>query len=212
MGVRFAGFAVILDLGDNTLNLSQFAIAAVPVLMACSLVLLIGFGWRGTQIALSVQYLAVFWLVTLNWPIGMAAVKLVVGLMASAVLANTQPDAAAGEKDSLPGSGRIFRGLAALLVWIVVISVSPSVMSMTHASQETSLGSLVLMSMGLLQMAMNRHPARVVIGMLTFLSGFEILYAALEVSVLVAGLLAVINLSLALVGAYLSASPSMESD
>jgi hypothetical protein len=198
--------------------LSQYAIAAVPILMACSLVLLIGFGWRGTQIALSVQYLAVFWLVTLSWPIGMAAVKLVVGLMASAVLANTQTgappalSAPSGNSDSLPRSGRIFRGLAALLVWIVILSVSPSIISMTHVSQETSLSSLVLMSMGLLQMGMNRHPARVVIGLLTFLSGFEILYAALEVSVLVAGLLAAINLSLALVGGYLAAVPSMESD
>jgi hypothetical protein len=194
------------------MNLSQYAIAAVPILMACSLVLLIGFGWRGTQIALSVQYLAVFWLVTLSWPIGMAAVKLVVGLMASAVLANTQPGASDGETDVLPRSGRVFRALAALLVWIVVISVSPSIMSMTHVGQETSLGSLVLMSMGLLQMGMNRRPARVVIGLLTFLAGFEILYAALEVSVLVAGLLAAINLALALVGAYLAAVPSMDND
>jgi hypothetical protein len=183
--------------------------------MACSLVLLIGFGWRGTQIALSVQYLAVFWLVTLSWPIGMAAVKLVVGLMASAVLANTQTGASTAlnnRSDNLPRSGRIFRGLAALLLWIVIISVSPTIMSMTHVGQETSLGSLVLMSMGLLQMGMNRHPARVVIGLMTFLAGFEILYAALEVSVLVAGLLAAINLSLALVGAYLAAVPAMESD
>ncbi len=194
--------------------LSDYAIAAVPILMACSLLLLIGFGWRGTQIALSVQYLAVFWLVTLSWPIGLAAVKLVVGLMASAVLANTQTSSGsgAGESTALPRSGRIFRGIAALLVWIVIISVSPSIMAMTHVSQATSLGSLVLMSMGLLQMGMNRHPARVVIGLLTFLAGFEVLYAALEVSVLVAGLLAAINLSLALVGAYLAAAPSMEID
>jgi len=194
------------------MNFFQYAITAVPILMACSLVLLIGFGWRGTQIALSMMYLAVFGLVTLSWPIGMAAVKLVVGLMASAVLANTQAGASTAISDVLPRSGRIFRALAALLVWIVIISFSPTIMSITHTSQATSLGSLVLMSMGLLQMGMNRHPARVVIGLLTFLAGFEILYAALEVSVLVAGLLAAINLSLALVGAYLAAVPSMESD
>ena len=46
------------------------------------------------------------------------------------------------------------------------------------------------------------------IGLLTFLSGFEILYAALENSVLVAGLLAAINLGLALVGAYLASAPA----
>jgi hypothetical protein len=38
---------------------------------------------------------------------------------------------------------------------------------------------------------------------MTVLSGFEILYAAVEGSVLVAALLAIINLGLALVGSYL---------
>jgi hypothetical protein len=40
-------------------------------------------------------------------------------------------------------------------------------------------------------------------GLMTVLSGFEILYSTVESSVLVAALLAVINLGLALVGAYL---------
>ena len=194
------------------MNLAQYAIVAVPILMVCSLVLLIGFGWRGTQIALSIQYLAVFWLVTLSWPIGMAAVKLIVGLMASAVLATTQGSANPGETAAVPLSGRVFRTLTAVLVWIVIFSVSPVIMSMTNVNQATSLGCLVLMSMGLLQMGMNQQPARVVIGLLTFLAGFEILYASLEVSVLVAGLLAAINLALALVGAYLTAAPTMEID
>jgi hypothetical protein len=192
------------------MNLNQFVVAAIPILMLSSLVLLVGLGWRGTQIALSVQYLAVFWLVTLNWPIGMAAVKLVVGLMASAVLATTQ--SSANEASAIPRSGQVFRGIAAVLIWIVVFSASPAVITLTHVRQETSLGSLMLISMGLLQMGMNRQPARVVIGLLSFLAGFEILYAALESSVLVAGLLAAINLSLALVGAYLASSPAMESD
>jgi hypothetical protein len=38
---------------------------------------------------------------------------------------------------------------------------------------------------------------------MTVLSGFEIIYSTVESSVLVAALLAVINLGLALVGAYL---------
>jgi hypothetical protein len=194
------------------MNLSQISILAVPILMVASLVLLIGLDWRWTQIALSVQYLGMFGLVILSWPIGMAAVKLVVGLMASAVLATTQPGNNPAKGETLPLSGRIFRILAALLVWIVIFSVSQSVMDLLHVTQATSLGGIILMSMGLLQMGMNSQAARVVIGLLTFLSGFEILYAALENSVLVAGLLAAINLSLALVGAYLASAASMDRD
>jgi hypothetical protein len=41
-----------------------------------------------------------------------------------------------------------------------------------------------------------------VIGLLTVLAGFEILYAAVESSILVTALLAVVNLGLALAGAF----------
>jgi len=194
------------------MNFSQAAILAVPILMVTSLVLLVGLDWRGTQIALSIQYAGMFWLVTLSWPVGMAAVKLVVGLMAGAVLATTQPGTNPGETGSLPLSGRIFRVLAALLVWIVIFSTIQPIIGLLHTGLPTGLGGVILMGMGLLQMGMNRQPARVVIGLLTFLSGFEILYAALENSVLVAGLLAAINLGLALVGAYLATAASMEPD
>jgi hypothetical protein len=47
------------------------------------------------------------------------------------------------------------------------------------------------------------NPLRMVLGLLTFLAGFEVLYAGLEFSVLVAGLMAAINLGLALAGTYL---------
>jgi predicted phage tail protein len=66
--------------------------------------------------------------------------------------------------------------------------------------------------MGILQLGFRTDPLSSVLGLLTFLSGFEILYAAIEQSTLVAGLLAVINLSLALVGAYLILAPQMAGD
>jgi hypothetical protein len=58
------------------------------------------------------------------------------------------------------------------------------------------------MGVGLLHLGMTTRPFRVIIGLLTVLAGFEILYAAVESSVLVAGLLAAINLGLALLGSY----------
>jgi hypothetical protein len=42
------------------------------------------------------------------------------------------------------------------------------------------------------------------------LSGFEIVYAALESSAMIAGLLATADLGLALAGAYLIVAPTME--
>jgi hypothetical protein len=53
---------------------------------------------------------------------------------------------------------------------------------------------------------LNAHPLRVVLALLVFFSGFEILYAMVERSTLVAGLLALVNLALAMIGAYLQAA------
>jgi hypothetical protein len=59
-------------------------------------------------------------------------------------------------------------------------------------------------------LSLTSDPLRVIIGLLTSLSGFEIIYAAVETSTLVTGLLAGVNLGLALVGAYLLIAPTME--
>jgi hypothetical protein len=71
-------------------------------------------------------------------------------------------------------------------------------------------GSFILIGIGLLQLSLSSNPLRVIIGLLTALSGFEILYAVIESSILVMGLLAGVNLGLALVGAYLLIAPTME--
>ena len=74
---------------------------------------------------------------------------------------------------------------------------------MADAGYAITGGSLILIGMGLLHLGITSYILRVVIGLMTVLSGFEILYSAVEGSILVAALLATINLGLALVGAYL---------
>ena len=81
---------------------------------------------------------------------------------------------------------------------------------MPGAEMEQVWGGLILIGIGLLQLGLTAQPLRVVLGILTVLSGFEILYAVAESAVLVAGLLASVNLGLALVGAYLLTSPDLE--
>jgi hypothetical protein len=73
-----------------------------------------------------------------------------------------------------------------------------------------AIGGILLTTMGLLQLGMTTQILRVILGLLTTLSGFEILYAAMEGSSLVAALLVVVNLGLGLVGAYLLTVASEE--
>ena len=81
-----------------------------------------------------------------------------------------------------------------------------------NASYEQLLGSLLLASMGILHLGVTDNPFRVAVGLLTVLSGFEIIYAAVETSVLVAGFFALLALGISLLGSYLMAVPTNEVD
>ncbi len=179
---------------------------AVILIFITSAGLLIVRDWRWSIILLSVQYFGMFVLVLQHWPLGMASVKVVAGWMSAAILGMTRSGFPSDEFDdeSIWPRGRIFRLFMAAMVVMIVAAVTPGVDTvMADAGYSITAASLILIGMGLLHLGITSYILRVVIGLMTVLSGFEILYAAVERSVLVAGLLAVINLGLALVGAYL---------
>jgi hypothetical protein len=143
----------------------------------------------------------------------LALVKILAGWMTGVVLVisvMTSPGTWVEEERAQP-SGVLFRLLAAGLVGMVIVSIAPKVaIWMPGVDPRQVWGGLILCGMGLLHLGLTAQPLRVVLGLLTVLSGFEILYAAVESSTLVAGLLAGVNLGLALVAAYLLAAPGME--
>ncbi len=183
---------------------------AVVLLFAASLSILLTRDWRRSLAFLAVQYVGVFLLIQTHWTLSMAAVKLVTGWMVATILSITRtaqyPEFAAAPDRSLPES-RLFRILAAILLLLVVLAATTSMVELLPGIGVPEVaGSLILMTMGLLHLGLTIQPLRVVIGLLTVLAGFEIIYAVVETSTLVAALLSLINLGLALVGAYLLTS------
>ncbi|HEX5837462.1 MAG TPA: hypothetical protein VFY26_06500 [Anaerolineales bacterium] len=179
---------------------------AVVILLITSAGLLIVRDWRWTMVLLAIQYLGMFVLTLQHWPLGMSSVKLVAGWMSAATLGMTRsgfPSEGIEEQGIWP-RGRLFRLFAAGIVLLIVAATTPTVDTiMADAGYAVTSGSLLLIGMGLLHLGITSHILRVVIGLLTVLAGFEILYSAVEGSILVAALLAAINLGLALVGAFL---------
>ena len=105
----------------------------------------------------------------------------------------------------------VFRFFAGGLVILIVVSLSPLIIDwIPSVSLAQVWGAGLLFGMGFLHLGFIVRPFRVVLALLTILSGFEILYAAVEESTLVAGMLAGINLGLALVGAYALITPRVE--
>ncbi len=191
------------------MTLESLGFVPVLLVMATTLVLLWRLSWRWTLAALILQYLGVFWMVAENWPLGLSLVKVVVGLVASGVLTSSLTGKQ-DESKAFDRVGALFRSLVAVFIWIIIYLTTPTIEAWLTDEREILWGGLVLAGVGLIQLGMTIQPVRVAIGLLTFLSGFEVLFAGLESSVLVAGLLAVINLAIALVGVYLAALPEGE--
>ena len=184
-----------------------FSWIVIILIATTSVGLLLAYDWRWLIIWLSIQYAGMFILTLQNWPLGMASVKVVAGWMSAAILGMTRSGLSqedANEAQSLLPRGRFFRLFAAGIIVLVVAATTPRVDTiMADAGFAITAGSLLMIGMGLLHLSVTDHILRVTIGLMTVLSGFEALYATVEGSVLVAALLAVINLGLALVGAYL---------
>ena len=109
----------------------------------------------------------------------------------------------------------LFRVLVGGMVALVVFSLVPDVAVFLNDYVEGVNipqlgGGLLLLGMGLAMLGLTATPLRVALALLIMFSGFEILYAIVEDSTLVAGLLALVNLALASIGAYLHVVPNYE--
>ena len=182
-----------------------FATLAFVVIVMASMVILVFRDWRINAAALALQYLAAFILVTLSWPIGMAIVKLITGWMATAAIAFTCLRQKSDDSQAEPTASLFFRGLAGLLIVLLIFIVAPSVQASVFPGVNLMIlqAGLMLLGMSLMQLGMNSEPYLVIISLLSFLTGFEVIHAALELSTLLTGLLVIVNLGLSLAGVYL---------
>jgi hypothetical protein len=177
---------------------------AFVFIVITAMVILIFRDWRINVIALAVQYLAGFFLVTLSWPIGMAIIKLIVGWMATAAIALTclrQMNTDAPDEST---ASLFFRSLAGLLVILVIIVVAPTLRENIFSQLDLVIvqGGLMLFGMSLMQLGTNSEPYLTMMSLLSMMLGFEVIHAGIELSTLLTGLLAIVNLGLALVSVY----------
>lgn len=183
--------------------LENFSFIAVLLAGIFSLLILILSSWRRCLAAFAFLSLPVAWLCAISLSPSMAGIKLLVVVMAAVMLAAApeERELRVGDKNEMPG--KVFRLMTALLVLIVIIPLEQGLEGWVPGSANIRLGGMLLIGMGLLQLGFSNRPGRAILGLLTFLTGFEILYSALESSLMITGLLAVITLGLAFTGAFL---------
>jgi hypothetical protein len=187
----------------------------LPLIVICgaSLILFLNSSWRWNIIALSIQYVGVFWLVLTLWPTGLAAVILVSGLMSAAIIGSSASEEIINSKTIQFSTKEEIRFKVVLwfVILLMVLAIIPKIIVWLPLSEIIILGSLLLIGIGLLQLSIANEPYRIIFGLLTVLSGFEIIYAGLERSVLVAGVLSIITLGISFIGVFISQIRNEES-
>lgn len=190
---------------------------AVAVILATSTAMLINRDWRVSLGALALQYLAMFWLITRHLPFVMGSAKLITGWMVVAILGMTRLGLTniEQEEDSFFPRGESFRIALMGIITLVTTGAAPRIeVAIPGLGLPVIAGGFLLIGSGIVHLGVTSNLLRVILGLLTMLAGFEILYAAVESAILVTGLLALVNLGLGMIGSYLmlAGSPALESE
>ena len=184
--------------------MTALASPAFIIIVVTAMIILIFRDWRINAGALALQYVAVFILVSISWPIGFAIIKLIVGWMATASIALTCMRQLTSNSPPEPTASLFFRGLAGILVILVIFVLSPSLQATMFPRVNVLIiqGGIMLIGMALMQLGTNAEPYLTIFSLLSLLAGFEVIHAALELSTLLTGLMVIVNLGLALIGVY----------
>jgi hypothetical protein len=203
---------------------------AVIVILVTAALIALFWDWRLALLALIIQYLAASLLFADLLDPRLAIIKLFVGMFVCLILYITArqvnygriPDDLTAEETArfkqdskryAVGRWTISRDFAiraiatALALLLVFIITQLSTFRLPGVPQELphiNTAILILMSLGLVGLAASRDPIPAGMGLFTFLTGFELYYAALDQSVTMLAALAALNLAVALAIAYLA--------
>jgi len=159
---------------------------------------------RFRLVAIAIQYAVLFWVVSTSLSLGLALVKLIVGWTAIALLGASLWNASRIRPASFSWSQQVFRLLSGGMIIGLSFSFSSSPSTWLPVEMLYLRSGITLAGCGLLMNGFSRHPSMAILGLLEVLSGFELIYAFLVDSVLMTGMLALVTLGLAGIGAYLT--------
>jgi hypothetical protein len=194
------------------------AMPAVAGLLITAGILVVAREWRLNVIALTVQYFFVVLLLTRQIQLEVAAVKGLIGWLICMVFYLTERRADALERSAEAGkpvpaqrwqrwmmSARAsFHLLAVILIAVAAYTAALRIpLPETEVPRDITLACYLLAGLGVLLIGISESPMQVGLGLLTCLSGFDLVYVALEPSLALAGLLGGVSFLIALAAAYL---------
>lgn len=199
--------------------------AAYLVMLTAALILIVR-DWRWSLLFLALQYLLVGFLFADVLLPHLAFMKVLVGIFVCLILYITArqvnwgrlpedvtPDEAVQlRKERFVRFGTLilptdtpFRVFLALMVCLAVWAMAQrSGYLLPVVPEHFHLAVFALVGLGLVTLSLTGEPLMAGLGLLTFLTGFELFYSAVEQSVAMLGLLGIVNITVVLVIAYLT--------
>ena len=183
--------------------------AVVGLVITAGLIVVVR-DWRFSLAALSLQYVLVGLLLTRLIQPQVAVIKVLIGALVCVILYLTARLVDSGREGESPGrelslANLAFRLLTAILVGLAAYGLSRRY-PLPEVPSDIGLACYWLASQGLLALMLTEEPLKAGLGLLTLVTGFELLYSVLERSLSVAGFLGIANFLIALAIAYLAAS------
>jgi hypothetical protein len=170
---------------------------------------LVSLDWRLKMASLIVIQLIGFILILEIWPIALASVKLISGLMAIALMSATM--ALSGNKvktESQPGE-IVFKLMLAAFSWVVIAASIDQLISWLPISYTNLFVGLIFVFSGFFYVTLVSEINGIAVGLLIFLVGFDVIYSSLEGSALVTAIYGSVILLISLVSSYLQGGFSL---
>ncbi|MEA4812575.1 MAG: hypothetical protein VB108_08405 [Anaerolineaceae bacterium] len=190
----------------------NFSLSLIPAFVAVfgALFNLVRRRWLPNLISLTIQTIALFFVLLGVWAPGIALIKLIVGLAAAALISFTLRGLGMLQEEMRLEpfrEGEVFRAVTGILLILLVFFFLPQVQAtmFPRSPLPLLLCALCMMALSLMQLGLKAEPFHILLGLLGFLAGFELLYASLEYSALLEGFFTLVKLGLALAAPYIFA-------
>ena len=201
------------------------AMPAVAGILITAGILVVSRDWRLNVIAFTAQYFFLVLLMTRLIRLEVATVKGLIGWLICLVFYLTERRASMLEQpavaqDPAPPTLWRRRALSARASFCLLAAIAVAVtaymvalrLPLPEIPTDITLACYLLAGLGLLLVGLSEAPMQVGLGLLTFLSGFDLFYVALEPSLAVAGLLGAVSFLIALATAHLRVAQVVSGD
>lgn len=144
-----------------------------------------------------------FILIVQIWPIALALVKLISGWMGIALLSFAFIPSDIKKESNEPIPSKIFRLMLGVFGWIIVLTSIQGLNEWLPISYTNLFIGLIFFIIGMISLSLGLKTFDIILSLLVFLQGFDIIYSSLEGSALVTAMYAVIIISICLTGSFL---------